>query len=51
MSIAKRAGKLCSSCGAARDKPGQAFCRACHREYMREWRSKHVYVLREVGGK
>jgi hypothetical protein len=47
MSVAKRTGKCCSSCGLPRDKPGQAMCKACHRKYMRTWRKKHVYVLRE----
>lgn len=30
--------KPCSRCRGRRDRPGQTFCRRCHREYMRERR-------------
>jgi hypothetical protein len=41
-----RKTKCCSGCKGDRDRPGQALCRKCHREYMRTWRSEHVYVKR-----
>lgn len=28
----------CSNCGAEHNRPKQRYCRACHAEYMREWR-------------
>ncbi|MHB1875819.1 MAG: hypothetical protein ACYCPF_13310 [Streptosporangiaceae bacterium] len=55
--------KACARCGRRRDRgPGQAYCRRCHTEYMRQWRAGRVEMLlspeeaaairalREVGG-
>jgi hypothetical protein len=37
--------KSCSRCGKARDREGQRYCRACHADYVREWRAGKVQVL------
>jgi len=37
-SVPKRArSRRCSGCGEV-PKPDQAYCRACHAQYMQEWR-------------
>lgn len=33
-------------CGNPR-RPGQRLCKSCHAAYMKNWRSKRVFVLRE----
>jgi len=38
-------GKGCSSCGGARDRKNQRYCKKCHRAYMQKWRSGKVAVL------
>jgi len=40
--------RLATGCGCGKDidRPGQAMCKACHREYMRDWRERHIYVER-----
>lgn len=41
-----RKAKMCSLCRQERDRPGQVLCRKCHANYMKKWRSEHVYVKR-----
>jgi hypothetical protein len=31
--------RLCSKCSARPAKPGQSYCRECHRDYMKAWRA------------
>ena len=38
------ADQTCSNCGVRPAQPGQRYCKECHAEYMREWRSKAVSV-------
>lgn len=37
----------CSKCGGERDRPGQAYCRACHAAYQREHRPRHSELADE----
>ena len=37
--------KPCSSCGGARDRPGQRYCSGCHAAYMRRWNAARVLEL------
>lgn len=39
--MSERRKVLCSKCNHLTHKPGGRYCRACHREYMREWRKTH----------
>jgi hypothetical protein len=35
----------CSRCDGVNDRLPQRWCRACHNENMRRWRSSRVYVV------
>jgi len=37
----------CSKCGGPKDKPGQRYCKRCHAEYMRGWRSVRETVVKQ----
>lgn len=37
----------CSRCRGDRDRPGHAYCRACHAAYAREHRVKHSEMPEE----
>ena len=38
----------CSRCGDTNDRyPTQRYCRRCHADYQRGWRSTRVFVSRE----
>lgn len=45
----RRMDKPCArpSCGQVRDRPGQAYCRRCHREYMRANRKPYADFTEE----
>jgi hypothetical protein len=36
--------RICSKCGTRPAQEGQSYCKECHAEYMKSWRSKAVSV-------
>lgn len=44
----RRANAPCSGCGGKRDRPGQAYCRVCHRINMRRQRAEEKARLRAI---
>lgn len=36
--------RICSSCGKNPAQPGQSYCKDCHADYMRSWRSKSLSI-------
>lgn len=37
--------KACSNCGRPRDRGKQRYCKRCHAQYMRNYRSGRVVVF------
>jgi hypothetical protein len=45
----KKLAGVCIRCQAARRRPGQQWCAACHAAYQRAWRKARAQVIRDSG--
>lgn len=39
--------KVCAKCGKNPSRKNGRYCKRCHADYMKEWRSRRIYVLKE----